>query len=1178
MPREVQSRGYGKKPGGKVYRKPKPAPKPRSFNRQISKQISTGVKRDKARPKAAPYSMLDKAHGKPGPKYATKKYVKRAGKQTKEFHKQFLAPSPRLSLKEERRSVYSGKDGHLVHPDWSGYVDRSRLANYHGYGKQDSKALAFGLKALEQTARPIHGIAGGAKAAIEGKNVPKAALRGVELKDHHLFSDVLKVAGVKNKAVRAVAGFGLDLAADPTSYASLGLASPVRKLATKEGERVAKKAADKGMSEAGQATVRKAAEKRVLASKPHTRGVTIGTRKYRTSGRATAFVARKTGAARAGKAAHDFKGTQAAGEAAAPAFVAKGVPREAAHDVHRAESEARAQMDVAQRKIAARARAYHKKHGQEDYHRILDAIETGHVGRLKGQNPELHTSAVRLRSDLRHMARTEQHAGLLPKTRKDYVPHIRRQDVEDVPTSLGGTRVKGSATSGYARERKLAGTLKEWDMKDPSLFTRDLPTIYGQRAAAGARDQARAHVVQAAVKHARRLTPKATWDTATEAVYKLGGHKGSQTKLEKLEGDSKIKGSAIEAAMRSPQERVAAQKELSQLRARLAKAREARRTPKVSAEELKNLEKIAADAEANAAAQHATRSYKFGLANAVHMERIAKDARAQIAAARAKGAGKAENPEVLHAKITALRESMKHHSGQHVILPKKLADDIMARQNPAEISALHAWYRKQHGRYKTVLTQLMPSYHLRNLYGDSWNASLKQHPGRLAVNMGRSARMLKVERGVKKGEKEITLSGKGPASQAGTKVPGEGKVPYSDLLARADQTGGRGSGFSRELTEMVQKGEGKLRNVGQSRENLVRTATWLGAKKEGLSDAAAAQRVRDLHIDYADLTKAERSVRDVLPFYTFAARNTPIQAKALLSHPGKLARYQKVIEEGGKAAGLPDDWQYNLKDYQQLGQAVPLFGAMAGGKKALGLPGLPTTDLNRLDPNPKEQFRQVASMLTGLKTVGELLVSDEGYSLFFKGPIDTGNKVAAPDWAHILVDQMPDGKVKDAIGLEYAMDRASGKKIWKWNPKTDYVLKQLPETSFLLGITSTGKNRRGQDKTAKTIKLSGVSIEPYDPDAVAKDRLYADLKKVTNRVKQLNAQGVYADKSNAEYDRLAAKREKIQGRIDKIALRQKARGEPVKLPRRLEESGGTVGDLVGGGKSRYEPGTVGSLK
>src|SRR3954471_25055093 len=85
--------------------------------------------------------------------------------------------------------------------------------------EQRAARLAPGLAILNQLSRPVHGVAAGTRAAIHGRNVPRAALRGVELKDKSLFSGVLRVLGVRGPAA-SIGGFGLDVALDPTTYLS----------------------------------------------------------------------------------------------------------------------------------------------------------------------------------------------------------------------------------------------------------------------------------------------------------------------------------------------------------------------------------------------------------------------------------------------------------------------------------------------------------------------------------------------------------------------------------------------------------------------------------------------------------------------------------------------------------------------------------------------------------------------------------------------------------------------------------------------------------------------------------------------------------------------------------------------------------------------------------------------
>lgn len=110
------------------------------------------------------------------------------------------------------------------------------------------------LDVLEETTRPVHAIASGyreqVKALKRGKSpfsseVPKGFAAGLRNKRKDTFSDVLKEAGVKGPAA-GIGGFGLDVVADPLTYATLGAAVPAKAAAKAAAEVAAKKAVARG--------------------------------------------------------------------------------------------------------------------------------------------------------------------------------------------------------------------------------------------------------------------------------------------------------------------------------------------------------------------------------------------------------------------------------------------------------------------------------------------------------------------------------------------------------------------------------------------------------------------------------------------------------------------------------------------------------------------------------------------------------------------------------------------------------------------------------------------------------------------------------------------------------------------------------------------------------------------
>jgi hypothetical protein len=417
-----------------------------------------------------------------------------------------------------------------------------------GVGKAIDKATGKGVAAavdiLEETTRPLHAVAAAERRAIknikEGKNpanlnVLKAGYEGAANKRKDTYSDVLGDLGVKKGPVRSVGGFVGDVVGDPLNYVTLGTAGVARTAAKEAGEAAAKKAARKGMSKAGQETVRRAAAKRAAARAPKNRGLTIGTRKRKTSGKTTALLSRKSGITNIGKTIRERSGVQDAGAHMRPDFRQKGVPREAHERVQSAAAARRAQMASGSRKTEALGRAFKKKHGTKDNERILDAIETRQISKLP---KELREPAIRLRSEFRHMNRVERQAGVRAAERKNYVAHVRRQDVEG-----GGSkfpRIGGGL--GAAKRRKVEGSLAKIREESPDLFTEDIPSILAKRGGQSSRTVAIANFERELAKTGRALTPKSYASIGDEeAIYHLVG--GS--KIRKVYPVEEGKGQAV---------------------------------------------------------------------------------------------------------------------------------------------------------------------------------------------------------------------------------------------------------------------------------------------------------------------------------------------------------------------------------------------------------------------------------------------------------------------------------------------------------------------------------------------------------------------------------------------------------------------------------------------------------
>lgn len=1032
---------------------------------------------------------------------------------------------------------------------------------------------------LEETTRPLHALTAAERSFLKGEgpvDVAKAGVKGLKNEDKSTFSDVLGDLGVPKGPARSVAGFVGDVIGDPLTYVTFGTGSAVRAGALKAGEKAAKAAAKAGMSEAGQATVRRAAIKKVMrAAEAEGRGnkgvqVGIGRRGPRTSGRATAYASRKLGLSKGATSVRNRSLTQDVGATLRPDFRRKGVPHDEHANVRAADAERRAGIESAERRLEKTAETFHKL-DIADQQRILDAIESGSLKALREESPELHRAAVRLRSDLRYMRRAELRAGISVRNRKNYVPRVRRQDVEGPrPTGRGAHFARSPKRPGSSKGRtfKTESTLAELRETDPELFTDEVAKILSKRGTQSIHAVARQQFERALAAGGRKLTRKSAAEMGDgEAIYHLAPGQG----LRKVYPVDEHTGQAIrevEDALAGPagQGRVYyhGTDEATAERLMTNGGFGGSRRGVVwggTEETARNYGEHVIKIRVNPTHTLDVRDpdyaeVVYGAQTASAVEKAVRDAGYDALTDNSQGWIKVFDKDA----VTVGSKGGTAKSGQYVILNERATDDAIQAAQPNVPGPIHERYRRVHGTYKTLLTQPMPSYHVRNFMGDVSNAWYEQNAAQLIKSLMQSGRGMRELARMRKNEGKLTLSPHGPAKGHTFKLPGGEVSTYADELALAEAHGAIGSGFTRDLHELL---GGKplrlktLRTIGQYRENHVRFATWLGARRQGLSPREAAARARELHFDYGDLTKTERIIRDLIPFYTFAARNTPLQAKKLITRPGKVATYQKGLEEAAKAAGLPEDWQQNLDDWQKYGIPIPVPGLNANGMPLLAIPYLPITDLNRLATDPEEQYYQFMQMLSGFKAIPEII---QNFSYFYRGEIDVdGRLVPAPSFLQALPDEM-----QDTVELQYVYDKALGKKIWKYNATWDYFLRQLPETRFLWDMTTEGKNRKGQGVGAKVVSaVGGVKPVLYNPLKHQTDELYERMKQVDRRIGQLNDQNIYADNATKEYKHLTTLRQKLRERIEKTKRMRKRAGEQIALPHK--RGGGGYFDGVSDG-------------
>jgi hypothetical protein len=248
----------------------------------------------------------------------------------------------------------------------------------------------------------------------------------------------------------------------------------------------------------------------------------------------------------------------------------------------------------------------------------------------------------------------------------------------------------------------------------------------------------------------------------------------------------------------------------------------------------------------------------------------------------------------------------------------------------------------------------------------------------------------------------------------------------------------------------------------------VRLALYLGRRRKG-DTAAEAARFTNRHLfDYGDLTQFEKSVlRRVLPFYTFTARNTPQQVRALLERPGKYANLEKVREEARRRPAGPGGLRGRPGEVRAAGRPDP-------GPRHVE-PALPEAARHRPRP-PHPQGPGQLPDGDAHAADQEPVELDQNYSFFLRRKIDELSSAKGPNGE--TVSQLKPappvllaaikkagplrGTLTKALHLQQYTDKRTGKKVIGWPAKVDYVWRMTPATTFAGQAGSQIPNTRGQ--------------------------------------------------------------------------------------------------------------------
>lgn len=281
----------------------------------------------------------------------------------------------------------------------------------------------------------------------------------------------------------------------------------------------------------------------------------------------------------------------------------------------------------------------------------------------------------------------------------------------------------------------------------------------------------------------------------------------------------------------------------------------------------------------------------------------------------------------------------------------------------------------------------------------------------------------------------------------------------------------RGSKFKRIFTaEALPFRAG--RRVGQAIEGQARMVNFLANLKKTGDVQLAALRTKQFLFDYQNLTNFEKLfMRRMIPFYTFTRKNLEVQARALVTTPGRVS--QQVIAlttlgevmAGGKLdkeeqAALPDWIKSGIGILKKKkGQTVEILGSLG-------------TPLEQ----PFQQF-QPNALLGSISPILRVPVEQlSGYSFFHEKPLSEVTNAASFDRAPSVV--------KDFIGYTKVTGTRKDGTAFEWStslrPERMHILLNMPPTTRVL--TSLRQMTAANVSDSSKILQQLVGLRPFSFD------------------------------------------------------------------------------------------------
>ncbi len=278
-------------------------------------------------------------------------------------------------------------------------------------------------------------------------------------------------------------------------------------------------------------------------------------------------------------------------------------------------------------------------------------------------------------------------------------------------------------------------------------------------------------------------------------------------------------------------------------------------------------------------------------------------------------------------------------------VPEELAGHLekakILWEKPAELDNI---YKSGLKIWKGLATSVNPPHHFTNFLGNISNMYVS------GMSMPEITKAIKQGYQVAKAKKlpEVTLAG-------GRKITSDELTG----LARKYEI----IGTSNQLRELTAEGTAEAivnnpllkaaRHLGTKwAEEPARLGLFLHEVQKGTTPKLAAIKVKNVLFDYAELSDAERKIRDygLVPFYTWMRKNTPLQMRQLVDQPQQFEKIGDVLNAPWNAMASKVN-ETVIPERDQAQGYVPGPMAAEGDMLTMNRLNLPQNDLNRItDP------------------------------------------------------------------------------------------------------------------------------------------------------------------------------------------------------------------------------------